>query len=166
VETLLQDLRALLARQVENLKTLESLIRQQQDALVKRDVGAILESVAAEEECLRCVQQMERDRSRLMARISGVLGLGDGGITLRQLTENLDPTVGEELRSTGETIREALENIGRVNRENQMLIQHSLEFVHEMLGVLTQDGSGKQIYECSGTLRTGSPGHALVDRTT
>jgi len=154
VEQLLQDLGSLLTRQVENLKTLEAMIRRQQNALVRRDIGAIREAVAAQEECLLCVQQMEQDRAQLISEISGVLGLGAGGVTLRRITENLDPTVGDELRSTGETIRETLDNIGRVNRENQMLIRHSLEFVHEMLSTLTRDDSGKEIYESSGSLRT------------
>ncbi len=166
METLLRDLRALLTRQVENLKTLETMMRRQQKALVSRDVAAIHESMARQEECLRCVREMEEERTRLLADISDVLGLGSGGITLRRLTENLDPEVGEELRSTGETIRETLDNIGRVNRDNQMLIKHSLEFVHEMLGTLVQNGSEQRVYESSGNLRAGSPARVLIDRTT
>jgi flagellar biosynthesis/type III secretory pathway chaperone len=166
LESLLRDLRTLLFRQVENLRTLETVIREQQSALVRRDISAILESIQRQESCLEQVHGLEEDRARLMEEISTTLGLAPGSITLRRLTENLDPAVGDELRSTGETARETLENVGRVNRDNQMLIRHSLEFVHEMLGALARDGSDKQTYEPSGNLRERAQGQVLVDRTT
>jgi flagellar biosynthesis/type III secretory pathway chaperone len=166
VETLLRDFQVLLALEVENLRQLETLMRNQQASLVRRDVAGILESVSGQEECLGRIQSMEEERARLMARISAVLGLGEGGITLRELTENLDPGVGEELRATGKAVRETLENIGRVNAENRRLIQHSLEFVQEMLAALTGGSPGARTYGSSGTLSTEERVRSLVNQWT
>lgn len=166
MEALLADLRILLARQLENLRTLEGVMRRQREALVKRDLSIIRETVSEQEECLARVQAMEADRAGLLVRISNMLGLGPEGITLRELTENLDPVVGAELRSTGETIREALGNIGRVNQSNYNLIEHSLELVHEMLGAIATGETGKRTYGATGGLRPRSQEYTLVDRTT
>jgi len=166
VETLLRDFQALLTLEVENLRRLETLMRNQQASLVRRDVGGILESVSGQEECLGRIQSMEEERARLMARISEVLGLGEGGITLRQITEHLDPGVGEELRATGKAVRETLENIGRVNGENRRLIQHSLEFVQEMLAALAGDGLPVRTYGSSGTLSAEKRVRSLVNQWT
>ncbi|MCK4546807.1 MAG: flagellar protein FlgN [Candidatus Eisenbacteria sp.] len=166
MESLLRDLGVLLAQQVENLKALETLMQNQQKALVRRDVPGILESISGQEACLARIREMEADRAGLMEKISGVLGLGLGGITLKELTENLEPEVGTELRATGRAIRETLENIGRVNSENRRLIEHSLEFVQEMLGALTGAAPTGRTYEASGNLKARSQDHSLVDQVT
>lgn len=166
MESLLGDLGELLAAQVENLKSLEALLRNQHSALAKRDVEAILESVSGQERCLEKIQAMEADRSRLVREISDVLGLGPRGVTLKELTQHLDPEVGTELRSTGRAIRETLERIGTVNLENRRLIEHSLGFVREMLGALTGTGSAKRTYEPSGHLKPDGQRYTLVDQVT
>lgn len=166
MESLLRDLRTLLGQQVENLRTLEEVIQRQRACLVKRDMDGVIDSISEQDRCLERVCKMEEVRARLMAEISDVLGLGPGGITLRELTENLDPGVAQELRSTGEAIRETLEKIGLVNRDNRRLIEHSLEFVQEMLATLSGGGSAVRTYEASGSLRRRPQEHVLVDRMT
>jgi flagellar biosynthesis/type III secretory pathway chaperone len=163
VESLLRDLGTLLRQQVENLRALEALIRNQQAALVKRDIPAMVDSISGQEGCLKRIQVMEADRARLMRQISDILGLGPGGITLKELTDNLDPQIGAELRDTGKAIRETLENIGKVNGDNRRLIEHSLDFVQEMLEALTGTPATKRTYEASGSLRSRSQEHKLVD---
>jgi flagellar biosynthesis/type III secretory pathway chaperone len=166
VEFLLRDLRDLLGQQVDHLKTLEQVLERQKEALVQRDIPAIVDSIEAQEECLKSVQRMEEVRAELMSRISSAMGFGPGGVTLRELTESLDPDVGRELRSTGQTMRDTLENIGRVNRENRNLVEHSLEFVREMLTSISCTGPDRETYESSGTLKPRRQEHLLVDRTT
>lgn len=166
MESLLSDLRVLLGEQMENLRSLESAIRQQQVSLTSRDVSGIIESISEQEECLERIQRIERERDRLVTHISSVLGLGSRGVTLRELTEKLDPDVGAQLRSTGEAVRETLMNIGRVNRDNRRLIEHSLEFVQETLSTLSGKGPEKRTYESSGSLRPRSQRQMLLDRTT
>ena len=166
MEALLSDLRTLLKRQVENLRDLEVVLREQRDVLARRDVPGILESIRRQEECLNRVQAIERSRSDLMGRISGRMGVDPGGMTLKKLAESVDPETGAELRSMGEAIRATMEDIGRVNRNNRRLIKNSLAFIREMLGAVTGKGPEKSTYGSSGDLHPGETPYALVDRTT
>ena len=166
MKTLLHDLGTLLARQVDQLRTLESLMRSQQQALARKDVEAILESISGQEACLAGIQALEDERVRLMRRISSVLGMGEGAITLRELTDRLEPEVGSELRETGRAIRDTLQNIGRVNQDNRRLIQHSLDFVQEMLAAWTGSVPTKRVYEPSGALSPRPQGRTLIDQVT
>ncbi|MBN1826840.1 MAG: flagellar protein FlgN [Candidatus Eisenbacteria bacterium] len=166
MEAMLGDLRTLLSRQVENLRDLEAVLREQRGILAKRDVPGILESIEKQERCLERVQAIDRSRKELMTRISGELGVDPGGMTLKKLAENVDPEAGAELRSMGEAIRATLEDIGRVNRHNRRLIQNSLAFIRELLGVVGGKGPEKRTYGSSGDLEPGGALYALVDRTT
>ena len=166
MDALLSDLRILLNRQVENLRELEAVLREQRDVLSRRDVPGILESINRQEECLNRVQAIETSRSDLMERISGRLGVEPGGMTLKKLAESVDPETGAELRSMGEAIRATLDDIGRVNRHNRRIIKNSLAFIREMLGAVTGKGPEKSTYGSSGDMHTGETPYALVDRTT
>ena len=162
----MRDLRALLNEQIGNLSTLEGIIRNQKECLEKRDVQGVIASIAEQGQCLERVHRMDKERKRLMTGIQRMLGLGSGEITLRELTDNLDPGVGAELRSTGEAIRATLENIGRVNRDNRRLIEHSLKVVQEMIGAISGAAPASHTYGESGTMHPHRQEHMLVDRNT
>lgn len=166
MEALLNDLRTLLARQVESLKTLEEVLAEQRECLVKRDVPGIVRSIATQEEYLKRIQRMEESRLRLVRELARVLGIEPAGATIREISENLDPDVGKELRATAEAARETLEKVGRVNRENRRLIERSLEFVHEMLGALQGRRPSGRTYTPAGGLKPRDQIRTLVDRTT
>lgn len=166
MESLLNDLRTLLARQVENLKTLEEVLGRQRTCLVQRDVPGIVASIQEQEEHLRRIQRIEESRHRLMRDLAGMLGLSPGRVTLRELSESLDPDVGGELRATAEAARATLDKIGRVNRENRRLIERSLEFIHQTLGALQGRVPPARTYESTGALRPREQSRTLVDRTT
>jgi flagellar biosynthesis/type III secretory pathway chaperone len=166
VEELMADLRALLGEQVKNLRSLESIIRAQRNHLAGRDIPGIISSITEQGQCLERVHRVDQERKRLMGEISKVLGLGPGEITVTRLSTKLDGEVGEELRATAEAIRETLENIGRVNRENKRLIQHSLKVVQEMLGAVTGERRTPPTYGDRGLLRPQQQDRMLVDKTT
>ena len=166
MESLLNDLRSLLDRQVENLKILEEVLGRQRDCLVKRDVQGIVDSISEQEQYLERIQRIETDPARLVTEIAGVLGIENSAITFNELSENLDPDVGAELRGTGDAIRETLDKIGRVNRENKKLIERSLDFVHDMLGTISGKGGVARTYEASGNMKARVQERTLVDRTT
>lgn len=166
METLLNDLRTLLARQVESLKTLEEVLGEQRECLVKRDVPGITRSISKQEEYLKRIQRMEETRVRLVRELARVLGIEPGNATLREISNNLDPDVGEELRATAEAARETLEKVGRVNRENRRLIERSLEFVHETLGAIQGKRPAGRTYTPAGQLNPRDQIRTLVDRTT
>ena len=85
---MLHDLRELLAEQVDNLKQLEEIMHRQRESLVERDIAGIVESVTEQGRCLERVQRMESDRTRLIARLSSVLGFPSARPTLTELTES------------------------------------------------------------------------------
>ena len=166
MESLLNDLRTLLAEQVENLKTLETVLCDQRDYLARRNIQGILTSIEEQEKCLISVQKIEGDRADLMNRLSGILGLEQGNVSLKDISEKIDPDVGAEIRSMGEAIRGTLKNIGRVNRSNRKLIEHSLDFVQEMLGTIGGTGVQKRTYGETGCLVPREQARKLVDKTT
>lgn len=166
MESLLNDLRTLLAEQVENLKTLETVLCDQRDHLAKRNIQGILASIEEQEKCLARVQEIESNRGGLMKRLSGILGLEQGNVSLKDISEKIDPDVGAEIRSMGEAIRGTLKNIGQVNRNNRKLIEHSLDFVQEMLGAIGGQGTQKRTYGETGSLVPREQARKLVDKTT
>ncbi|MFH1278948.1 MAG: flagellar protein FlgN [Candidatus Eisenbacteria bacterium] len=166
MEALLNDLRTLLARQVESLKTLEEVLGEQRDCLVKRDVPGIVRSISTQEEYLKRIQRMEESRLRLVRGLAGHLGIAPADATIRKISDSLDPDVGRELRATAEAARETLEKVGRVNRENRRLIERSLEFVHDMLGALRGRRPSGRTYTPSGDLKPRDQIRTLVDKTT
>lgn len=166
MDALLSELRVLLDRQVENLRDLEVILREQRGVLARRDVPGILESIQRQEECLERVQAIENGRNDLMSRISGELGVDPGAMTLKKLAESVEGGTGEELRSMGEAIRATLDDVGRVNRHNRRLIKSSLSHIREMLGAVTGQGPEKSTYGATGDIRSGEKPYALVDRTT
>lgn len=160
------DLRALLGDQMNTLRSLEQIIKDQGEHLAQRDIPGIIASITEQGQCLERVHRIEDERKRMMGKISALLGLDGGATTLRTLSQNLEGEVGDELRATGEAIRETLDNIGRVNKDNKRLIQHSLKLVQEMLGATTGNKSAAPTYGVRGTMRPQRQERLLVDKQT
>jgi len=167
LKEMMNDLRRLLGEQVESLKTLERTIQEQKKYLTERDVEGIISSITEQGQCLERVHRMDREQKRLMETISNRLGRGGtGAMTLSSLADDVDAGTAKELRATGEAMRVTLSNIGRVNRENRRLIEHSLRLVREMLGAATGTAPDIPTYGSGGTLTPHRQDRMLVDRKT
>ncbi len=160
------DLRTLLGEQMNTLRSLERIIKEQREFLMERDISGIISSITEQGQCLEQVHRIDSERKRMMGEISGMLGLGRQTLTIRALSQNLEGDVATELRATGEAIRGTLDNIGRVNKDNKRLIQHSLKLVQEMLGAATGSHSDIPTYGGQGTMRPHRQERMLVDRET
>ncbi len=163
----MNDLRRLLGEQVESLRTLERTIHEQKEYLTRRDVQGIIDTITEQGQCLERVHRMDGERKRLMGEISRRLGRdGEEDLTITLLADDVDPGTARELRATAEAMRETLGNIGRVNRENRILIEQSLRLVREMLGAATGTATDIPTYGSAGTLTPQRQERMLVDRNT
>ncbi len=163
-EELARELATLVNQQVDHLRKLEATLRQQQTAVIGRDVEAVLASLAEQTAVLDKLRTADEQRTRVLTQLSAGLGLEAGKATLRDLAGALGGTLGQELESLSTTGREALAIVTRVNNDNRRLIEQSLEFIETMLAAASGRAPAAPTYQASGTL-TRSQIDTLVDHS-
>jgi len=151
-EGLARELATLVNQQVDQLRKLEATLRQQQTAVIGRDVEAVLASLAEQSEVLDGLRAADDKRTGVLTLLSGGLGLEAGKATLRDLAGALGGTLGDELDSLSATGREALAIVTRVNNDNRRLIEQSLEFIETMLAAASGRAPAASTYQASGVL--------------
>jgi flagellar biosynthesis/type III secretory pathway chaperone len=125
----MNELQEVLSTEIELGEALLNILRQQQQSLVSINAGLFAQSLEKEQTLLELLQSVEKERVRLSAEVSDVPGLQSPAPRHRlivELEERLKPIVTEILNT---------------NQINKSLLEHSKQFIHETLRIITDDYS-------------------------
>lgn len=136
----LSNLDQLLHDQVERLEALNQLLRDEQAALVARDMDALPGLLSRKVELLGAVEADEQRRVRLAAAI----GDDDGEAGMETCLDRMpDP---ESARERWHGLVEALRQCRALNDANGRVIHRQQTGVQRTMELLQEDASGAQAY--------------------
>ncbi len=149
------------AREAETLDGLRESLLQVRSALVSHDMTALGDALALQAENQRAVDELRRNRESLQRQTAAGLNLEPAGVTLRVLASRVGGPDGERLGRERERLWRLGAEVERLNAGNAVLARHGLDFVRNLLAVLTGGTPGGDGYGPDGARRAPGCGSLL-----
>lgn len=131
--------RALLARDIESVARLHSLLLEERAAVTGRELGALASVVQAKVECLRALEAQEQERLQLM-RANRASDWGG-------LLASLDPALAADWKAFHGRLREVAE----ITETNEKIVNRTRRSTQKLLALLRgQGGEPVGVYDRSG----------------
>lgn len=146
-----RELEQVLCRQLEVVDELIHVTRSMGNAIVEQAHAAIEEHVSQKEGLLQRLGALEATRAAMIAR-----WVPGGDARLDQVVALMPREEGEAVLGHGETLRERLGELDRLNQQNASLLYCSLAVVQTMLRAMTGEEARGTIY---------GPGKGAAGRT-
>jgi flagellar biosynthesis/type III secretory pathway chaperone len=152
----ISDLIEILTTEIDLLKKLHMTLRDEQQGLVDNDVEQVKRNVEKQIAILRDIAELEDKRQAVLRDLSNDDPQVDK-VKLETLVGGLTGEEADHLQRIRISMREILEAIGTVNRNNGMLINQSLSYIDTTLKMIAGEDASSKVYTANGeiTCRTG-----------
>ena len=147
-------------------RKLMDVVRAEKAALVNADLRSIQELTYHKEAILFDIQRIENERLSLVSRSEVLWGIDSGMLTVTDVIHRVQvrrPQVADQLRSSLNALVVLMQRVSEQNRENQELVQKSIEHVESMkanlLGATSPQGG---TYNAHGQRSGASGGRRLI----
>ncbi|GAB4339020.1 MAG: hypothetical protein Kow0037_23550 [Calditrichia bacterium] len=150
----------LLLQKIEKLKEFKGLLLQQQKALVAVDMDAINRFSELQLNCLEEIQAIEAEWRRLIESVKARYNLQNIS-TDQVVTLGLDEEKSVMVLGYIQQVRQLVEEIEKVKKNNALLIQNSLSLVRSTLRHLQGGMGADAVYN---PYRRPTPGNLILNR--
>jgi flagellar biosynthesis/type III secretory pathway chaperone len=121
-----------------------SVIEDKQQALVHFKPDGVARAVERERELLKPIQELERERSKIVESLAGQFRANTEQrerMTVTELARCVESEAGRKLSVLAARIRKTADRIQRRNQQNHVLLESSAKFVKNTLRIVTEDYS-------------------------
>ncbi|MFH0734172.1 MAG: flagellar export chaperone FlgN [bacterium] len=126
-----------------NLEKLLQNSKDKQKALISMDNQLLTETVGAEEKLVLAIKQIEQQRINTMTLLNRQKKITENeyrlALFIKNFRDELDERTVKLLKSYEKSIKTLSKEIMDHNRENMFLINHSKQFIHQIMGIVYQD---------------------------
>jgi flagellar biosynthesis/type III secretory pathway chaperone len=161
---LLDELSAVLEREIGCYEELIESARAEQQALIRGKLEELKLAIEAQELLISSTKSLEGTRHQIGRTLAQQLGLSEKEVTLTRLIElGYDDDDGR-IGALRDRVRSVVRELDRLNAGNAQLISSSIDFVNQTMWVLLQPRGEKPTYSSEGSTATPAQNRALVDR--
>ncbi len=149
--TKIDELKEVLQAEAELAEALVKVMTEKQQAIVRFEGEELARTTRREEELVKPIQDLERERVRYTSEIGASLAPNAAGtsaepLKIRDLVKYLSTKDARQLSGVAARLHQAVEQITNINEQNKILLKHSLHFVQETLRIVTS-GHTKQLID-------------------
>ena len=129
--SLMDDLIQVLESEKEQYQRLAELSKEKKQVIVKADVPALEKIVDIEQNITNKIQNLDNRRKKVMHDMAVVLNKPEDGFTISTIIEMLDsqPEEQQQLKNVKNQLETALEEVRKINGQNQILLNQALDMV-------------------------------------
>ena len=129
--SLMDNLLDVLNEEESQYRELINLSNEKKDVLIKADIERLQQITEAEQNITDDLHNLEARRRSVISDMAVVLRRDEGELTVEKMIEILDkqPEEKEKLAEVRKRLRETLDEMIRVNTQNQILIKQAMEMV-------------------------------------
>ncbi len=129
--SLMDDLIQVLESEKEHYEKLAELSKEKKQVIVKADVPALEKIVDIEQDITNKIQNLDNRRKKVMHDMAVVLNKPEEGFTISAIIEMLDsqPKEQQQLKNVKNQLETALEEVRKINGQNQILLNQALDMV-------------------------------------
>jgi flagellar biosynthesis/type III secretory pathway chaperone len=141
----IETLNGVLHRELALAGELLAAMRAMQRAIVEFHVEDLLAAIEREEQVLKPLETVERER---LALVQALIPSGGNAVeqpTLSRLAVEATGDAEDRLRAAGRSLEDIVARIKEVNGQNRILLEHSIGFIRSTLRAVTEGYARKLI---------------------
>lgn len=129
--SLMDDLKEVLCREDEQYKTLIELSKEKKEVIIAGNVARLEEITSSEQDVADVLHSLEMKRRGVLKDMADVLGKNPEEFNLEQMIAVLagQPEEQSRLITLRDNLRSTLQDMARINTQNQALLQQAMEMV-------------------------------------
>ncbi len=168
MEKILTEMLHILQKLLGHHRQLLDIVRIEREHLVQVNHLAIQTIIVRKQNEIEAIGQIETQRVKLVSDLGQLLGKSPTDLTLPKLiieVQASNPKLAEQFRSTYNALTVLIQRITGQNRDNQKLLQRSIENIYEMKKNILGVASGNAgTYSQQGQRVTGASPRHLISR--
>ena len=138
------------------------ILEQEREAALAPDMDRLMGATADKESILTRLQDLERQRTRLVHELTRELGLSNENASLERMAEHLGGPDASRLREVHQSLNCVLADIRRANARSRLVMSHCLSLVQNSLAFLTHWMRPAAVYGATGHLDARTAGGRLL----
>lgn len=143
----INQLEEVMQTEIDLAQALLAVLEEQQQAIVHLNIDSLDELIAREHQLLKPIQDLEKERTKIVSYLSLQSSRkNDSAISLREFVGHLNAEDAKRISDLGTRLSGKVEDILNFNRRIKILLNQSLRFVRESVGILT-DNYSKQLID-------------------
>jgi hypothetical protein len=155
--------------QLASTRALLDIVLRQGAAVRRRDgvvVLACIDEISIE---MAARSRLDEERSQLLGRAAGLMGVSPGDVTLGRLNSVLDPATAATATDRSAELRGLLDELSQQHRTNRALMRQELQFIDHLTRMAAGEPEGAYGRDGEGAARTaanvshGGPRLQLLD---
>jgi hypothetical protein len=124
-------------REISCLEKFLTLLSEEQEFLVQRDVDSLRKSIEEQEKTIREERKLEEARIKLTDSLAGKLKIDEEEVNLSRLIELVEESYSTELRELQSTLASLYAKLERQRKKNEFLIKQSMKYVDKSIEVFS-----------------------------
>jgi flagellar biosynthesis/type III secretory pathway chaperone len=155
MEHLLKKLIGLLAHATDLYQSLLGVVENEKDAVVGLNLKQLNEACKAKDNLLLKLRILEEQRQQVMAHVAEELGCSAQGLTVTQLSHQVDESYGRQLLDRSTELLALIQVLQDATQQNKSLMSHSMHLIQNSYNLLSNLMVANPVYYPSGNMDTG-----------
>ncbi len=155
MEHLLNKLIGLLAHATEIYQSLLRVVQNEKDAVVGLNLKQLNMACKTKDNLLLKLRILEEQRQQVMDRVADELGCSSRGLTLTQLSQQVDESYARRLLDRCTDLLALIQTLQDVTQQNKSLMSHSMQLIQGSCNLLNNLMAANPVYYRSGNVDNG-----------
>ena len=152
MEHLLNKLIGLLVHATELYRALLGVVQNEKEAVVGLNLKQLNEASKAKDNLLLKLRILEEQRQQVMERVADELGCSAQGLTVTQLSQQVDESYGRQLLDRSTDLLALIQVLQDATQQNKSLMSHSMQLIQGSYNLLNNLMAANPVYYRSGNV--------------
>ena len=150
MEAILEELTAIIAREIEAFDKLLKTLHDKQRAIVEGEIDRLNSSVEKEGELASETKALEVERIDRSRRLAKELSMENLNPKLSEIIERVEKKYAQRLRGQRDLLKSLIGKVQTLNQNNQFLLNYSLNYIEKSMEILLTGNKQANIYRKDG----------------
>lgn len=153
MEKIIEELMTIISQEIDAFNRLLTTLHEKQRAIVEGEVARLNDSVRDETRLTSETQSLEVERLKRSQALAEELDMKNLNPKLSEIIENVEKKYAHRLREQRNLLKSLIGKIQVLNKNNQFLLNYSLNFIEKSMELLLTGHDPARIYEKDGKMR-------------
>jgi len=152
MEKIIEELIAIIAKEIEAFNKLLATLHEKQRAIVEGEIDRLNKTVQDESKLADKTKELEANRIERSQELALELSLDNLNPKLSEIIEKVEEKYAQRLSEQRELLRSLIEKIQNLNKNNQYLLNYSLKFIEKSMEALLNGDATVSFYREDGEI--------------
>ena len=152
MEAILEELTAVMSKEIEAFNELLATLHEKQRAIVEGEIEQLNKSVQDEGKLARETRALEEERVERTRALAKKLDIKNLNPRLSEIIQKVEKQYARRLQEQRDLLRSLVQKIHNLNQSNQFLLSYSLKFIEKTMEILLNGSDRASMYKKDGKL--------------